>query len=357
MNDLLKQLKDLRTEEKLGGLSGARRSSISETIQKAVTLPEEEVKQTPSFLSYYKFISVQFISKPIVAGAAAFVILGGGWLSSVNAASQSLPGDHLYGLKIASEQLQLKLSSKEHKAVLHTEFASKRYDEVSKLRANPEREVHAQNALSAMKRELELAAAELEALSESGNVEAVKVALETHQNLENLNRAAGDSAKPQISEEDVAAIREVQESTNEVEETVYNALTKDEGEGKPEAERIDIEKLFKREMQAMRARIASNIGRIIVLRGVSESGVYAQETTLAEEEFAMTKMEDRLIEAQNFMGIGGTKRAFQLLGEIEDDLAAIESQLAGIEIAIVQASVSAAEEVEDSLILDVQEAE
>lgn len=354
MNDLLKQLKDLRNEEQLGALSDARRSSISETIQKAISLPEEEIEVKPSFLSYYKFVSVQFISKPIVAGAAAFVLLAGGWLSSVNAASQSLPGDRLYGLKIASEQLQLKLASKEHKAVLHTEFATRRFDEVSQLRLDPEREQHAQNALSAMKRELELAAAEIEELSERGSDDAVKVALEAHQNIESLNRAAGDSARPQVSEAEVEKIRVVQESTNEVEETVYNTLTKEEGEEQPEEERVDIEKLFKREMHGLRARIASNIGRIIVLRGISESGAYELDSDLSAEEFAMTEMEDRLIEAQNFMGIGGTKRAFQMLGEVEDELAGIESMLAEIEIAIIQGAEEVIEDAEDDLSQEIE---
>lgn len=77
-----------------------------------------------------------FAGRMALALLVAIVVPFTGWVTSVNAALLSVQGDTLYGLKIASEKVQISLSSsKQTEIKLRTEFASRRADEVIKLAA------------------------------------------------------------------------------------------------------------------------------------------------------------------------------------------------------------------------------
>jgi len=70
-----------------------------------------------------------------------FLIIGSissGWVASVSASMNSLPGDTLYSLKIATERAQLAFTGgANNKAKLQVEFAGRRLEEVSKIVENP----------------------------------------------------------------------------------------------------------------------------------------------------------------------------------------------------------------------------
>ena len=69
----------------------------------------------------------------------------------ISAAENSLPGDKLYGVKLAAEQAQLKLTFDEEKQVqLHLQLSKKRLEEARQVIAlqNPEREALALTALT-----------------------------------------------------------------------------------------------------------------------------------------------------------------------------------------------------------------
>lgn len=67
-----------------------------------------------------------------------------GWVTSVNAALGSVPGDTLYGLKIVSEKVQISLTTdRTTKIKLRSQFASRRADEVRKLAAKPDAQTNA----------------------------------------------------------------------------------------------------------------------------------------------------------------------------------------------------------------------
>ncbi|MBI4138647.1 hypothetical protein HY479_00660 [Candidatus Uhrbacteria bacterium] len=71
---------------------------------------------------------------PVLAVLSVFVVALGGSVASVSAAEQSLPGDFLYSLKLATEQARLALTSgKEEKLKLKVEFTGRRAEELKKV--------------------------------------------------------------------------------------------------------------------------------------------------------------------------------------------------------------------------------
>lgn len=78
----------------------------------------------------------------------------GGWITSVQAASNSLPGDALYHIKLASERTQVALASlsSDDRAVtgLHVAFAKRRLDEVNQVMKKPNGKKKAARATTAV---------------------------------------------------------------------------------------------------------------------------------------------------------------------------------------------------------------
>ena len=79
----------------------------------------------------------RFALQPMLVFVLVLGVGAGGWITSVQAASKSLPGDMLYSIKIASEKTQVALASlsQDERVVtgLRVAFATRRLDEVKKV--------------------------------------------------------------------------------------------------------------------------------------------------------------------------------------------------------------------------------
>ncbi|MEK7211597.1 MAG: DUF5667 domain-containing protein [Patescibacteria group bacterium] len=78
----------------------------------------------------------RFILRPALVVFLAFGVITSGWIASVSASLNSLPGDTLYSLKIATEKAQLVFVSGDNEARLQVELAGRRMEEVSKISEN-----------------------------------------------------------------------------------------------------------------------------------------------------------------------------------------------------------------------------
>ncbi len=75
-----------------------------------------------------------FVWKPMMTLVSLFILATGGSIMSVSAAEQSLPGDFLYGLKLATEQARLAwVSEKNERLKLKTEFTDRRVHELKEV--------------------------------------------------------------------------------------------------------------------------------------------------------------------------------------------------------------------------------
>ncbi len=79
---------------------------------------------------------MRLVGRPVLATFSIVgLVLGSGF--SVSASQMALPGDALYGLKIASEKVQVALTfDKKESAKIHVELAGKRINEIKKIKEN-----------------------------------------------------------------------------------------------------------------------------------------------------------------------------------------------------------------------------
>ena len=341
--DILSQLKELKSHPEAGGVSRDLHAQLKTRISEAVAENHDAQAEysVADGVLYYRFLFRDFISKPVMAGAAAFILLIGGWFTSVNAASESLPGDSLYGVKIVAEQLQLRLSTADRKAILHTEFAQHRYQEAIALETVEGGGAHVEKTLEAFRTEIGLAQSELENLKDTEA--STEVAIAVDEKLDELNAVIGSTSDPQTNVEETEQVADALVVTGAIEETVYNTVARRAESEAGGISKIELDRLFKGSSDALLAREASNLGRVHVIEAALATNepladfVLPGASTLSDLGGRITETLTRLDAARGFISARGIDSAFATLQEIDESLTAIEAELATIEIAIVNA--------------------
>lgn len=356
--DIIKELKNLKNSREAGWVSSdvkeRNRAHLMEAIQHNET--EDAGYAFKGAIAYYHWVVNEFISKPVFVGAMAFVLLLGGWMTSVNAASNSLPGDTFYSLKLAAEQARLQLASSETRAILHTEFAQRRYEEALAIGVSPERHVYFEQTLDAFKEQIDLANVSLQELREMGSEETVKVASAVDQKIEELNAVIdGDGSQPKDMER-ASKVADARETTRQTEIAVVDAIVGSHEDAKPSVSNQDLEKLFREELTELRSREAFDLGRLAVIQdtiAANQEVLGSIELPVGESlnviEFNITEAGTNASEASNLFAASGYRAAFDILRDANAELLTIENQLARIEITIMNALAEAknAQETED----------
>lgn len=130
--------------------------------------------------------TVYTVVRPAFIFVLCFVLGTAGWITTVTASLESLPGDALYAVKIATEHTQVAvthaLQGREASAQLRVSFATRRADEVSKAVAtgSPADDKHrerVEQAVENLKTEVETVSAELKEVNQENPVAAARVAL------------------------------------------------------------------------------------------------------------------------------------------------------------------------------------
>ncbi|MCC7356882.1 hypothetical protein IT408_00010 [Candidatus Uhrbacteria bacterium] len=139
--DLLRRLRSLRSAER--ELSpdpdwvAKTREFLVLKIKQTEPIHESKTVHLQTWKALWQLIPSQFIQwarLPIFASVVAIIGLAGGSLLSVSAAERSIPGDFFYGLKLATEQARLALTSaKDEKLKLKTEFTGRRVEELKQV--------------------------------------------------------------------------------------------------------------------------------------------------------------------------------------------------------------------------------
>lgn len=336
MNELPKQLAALKTNPKAGWVSDDVRTRSRARLMEAIGAGEEQQKVFGS--SFFKFTFVDLVSTRIAAGAAVFVLILGGW-TTVNAASASLPGDTLYNVKRATEAAQLKFASTESKALLHSEFAQRRVEEVVALKesSDPVKVDRVGETIEAFNKEIEAAQTELRKLKDQGRAETVAVASQLDKSIDELENVI-DQADADVAA-DPATI-DVRDTAQEASDTVVDVVVETHEEEATELSARELEAMFQAEMREVTDRQAFDLGRLIVIQASVAADPELLEvahlpTGLDVMEFSLTSATDRLGEARSFIAAGGYRAAFDIMREIRAQLLTLETQLAEAEIAII----------------------
>lgn len=141
------------------------------------------VEKTSSFSQIRLFVNhfvpagvTHFFRGPLVATLSILAIIFGGSAASVSAAEQSLPGDFLYNLKLATEQARLALTSaKDEKLKLKLEFTSRRGDELKNVakQTGSKKQDRVVKAAEILKRDLKTVKEQLEDVNKGSTSEKV----------------------------------------------------------------------------------------------------------------------------------------------------------------------------------------
>lgn len=340
MANLLKQLEALKDRAEAGGLDRAVHEANKARLLQAIGHEEKAEASSPM---YYSWMARSFISKPMAVGVTGFLIMTSGWMTTVSASSNSLPGDRLYSVKLIAEKAQLQLASLDRKAVLHTEFAERRLMEATELRAQ---EVEAKPelvraAMDAYKKELASAQNNLQELKDEKNEAMVATATEVQGKLDSLEVAIDAAAAATDTVEDSAEVLAAKESSRAVEEVAINAVVEvHEGESTAKSEK-ELNELFRRQLGAIEARGAFDEHRLETIRAAIEANpdvLGPAEAAVGDELKRLSaEIEDALEmvpDAMNAFALDGVRTAFDTLQGADAILLGIESRIAEIEFTI-----------------------
>lgn len=321
-------------------------------------LPDAVFESSPSGAGYLVGFMQSLIYKPVAATAAAFVFLAGGWMTT-SAAQSSLPGDTLYNVKLIAERAQLQLASLDRRAVLHTEFAGRRLEEVAALQRavmqEPRRAQYIPETVTAYQQEIASATNDLQALQTQDQSQALATATTVLSQVEMLSQNATElSVSLSVTEmqDDLEGIvtqevaEQVTQTTDAIAEVATDVAINAHEAAPSEDSRYEMENLFRNllgSIEARRAMILHRIENIEEITGaqkelLAQAGVVLpKKETFSEMTEIVEEMDAPLPTIMDNFAAGGYRTAVESLQEMESVLALMENELTAIEESIVTA--------------------
>ena len=348
MKTLKSYFASLRASKRFGAVSADRENDLRAKVFARIgeyersagysfAAPNAEKAVAAFRPDYATYFFQNFISKPVVASAASFVILAGGWLTTVSAAD-SLPGDTLYNVKLITERAQLKLASLDQRAELHTEFAERRLQEVNALQEaaknEPERATLIRQTVNAYQEQLASATQDLRQLQQENESQAVAVASSVREQM--------DAITASLPEEVV----DVDNATQEAQQAATNVAVEIHEKTPSELSKREIEAMFKRDLGDVEARQTLLLNRMLRIESLlvqektylAQQGVVVmQKTELAAMQEDVEEMSLQISSITSGFVAGGYRTALDNLQKIKTDFHAYEVKLTEVEFNLTQA--------------------
>ena len=331
--DIITQLKKLRTEPRAGYVGEEKRVASRDRLMSAITVSGHRAPWTPFVaLEFIRFSFSDIVTKPVTA-MASFVILALASLTTVSAASQSLPGDTLYGVKLVSERAQLSLTGADKRAVLHTEFAERRFQEIVELSSAQEpNQILVANAVHAFKREVAYATQEIQNLQNSSTTSLLNQVSVVTDRFDALNSVVADTSFAQTPDISTDIKQTTSTATNQVVDAIVGAH---EVEPQPTSG-IELRKLFQTRMNKIIQRRTFSLGRIEVIETHASFTKISSRSEMATLRRRVDALTDPMSEASNLVAAGGYRSAFDNLREVESILDQIESDISAVEFKLIE---------------------
>jgi hypothetical protein len=334
MNDLLRQLKSRRDDPKFGAVSSVEKARAKAMLLSAIGGEEVQVSRFEEVFATTGFYFRGFVSMPVTVVVAFFVIAFGGSLTTVRASS-SLPGDSLYSVKLATERAQLRLASREKKAMLHTEFAKRRLDEATAVAGeSDEAKAKVQVAMNGFSAQIVEAQADLEKLREEKTSEASTIASAVDEKLKSLTSEIQGEVN---TEEEMHAIEVATSASNTAVAVIVEAHEeqKDDTTTKENAKRA-----YQNRFTSIKERQNFDLARIERIRALAGTNPTITQEQLGELEYNVNSVSSALFDSLDFAAQSSYRTAFDLLATAEGHLLTIEALLAEVEDAIIFANSS-----------------
>ena len=340
---LLKALRDLRTSPLVGGdvsrvFLEKNWDELSTRLHLSQPPTSAQMVHRVDYLWHVVRHSIGLSLRPIVFGVSAMVLLLGGWSATVNASVGTLPGDTFYSLKLVSERVQVRLARAEVRPKLHAEFASRRLQEISELsvsgRVDTKDQLRA--AIASFKEEMNLAQASLKEVQSTEPEEVAAIALVLDQKNQEFTSFIERSSETITGEVGAEAIQDVKDVVATNTQEVHETLVETHEQHASTSTTQTLEQTFQnsyRETQARSARIVQRIDVLVALDPTRLSnGSVSLSPQVGEWRQVLLLVRSQQDEAAKLFGIGGFRRAFELIHEAETTLGELEQSIAAIEI-------------------------
>lgn len=364
--ELKKKLKGLKTRD--GRVNPDKewviksKIDLMNSISNSSLVVNEKVglKKVNSFIDL--FVPKEFLlyARPLAISALAFVIVVGGWIAGVSASQDSLPGDVLWGVKLAGEKTRLVIASvggsKEKEAGLHLEFASNRAGEIKEVVIKEEstKKVESINtAVDSLKKSMESASKTLEDAATEGMSGVLEIAANTDKKVEKILVDLKESQKVAKAEgiEDINGINKVEDQMKAVSKVVEDMSVKTIGVLVSKTEDTSINEEVKTEVKEMiKTQVGKHLDKVAedfnetkqvvqgatnlvassTFYGINSEGVQniASSSTLSTNTLAIVKeteqkveqagvqIEKTLIEAKDLLNQENVVSAFEKMKEV-----------------------------------------
>ncbi len=356
INAQLKALRVLKDHPSFGGRSVDFDNAEEAKLMAAIghtSLATPTRYGVREWFEFFRATMGPVVARSFAGATAGLVLLLGGWMTTVNAATNSVPGDSLYGLKLITEQVQLRLASLEQRAVLHTEFAERRLQEVVTLQQSSSvNEENVRVAFDGFTREVSSANSDLSALQQTGSTDAVATAGKIEEKLASLDAMLDQS----VATGDANAIAVVQgaiDASQSAQTAAVAVVVDSHAETETVESTTEMQQMFMRQLGELEARQSFDLHRVDVLRKARANDDPRLDTVdlpttseLGVIEKNIKSAEVTLNQATSEYGNGNFRTAFDMLNGVDGTLQQIEYGMAQAEIAITQAMTTANDELQ-----------
>lgn len=337
--ELIHLLSQAKTSPEFGGdLLDADREQGWMKISEGLGFDAQDAQSSyrlRDYIQYYAWSARRGMVQQVMVTLVVCLVAFGGWAGAVNASFNSVPGDILYPVKLVSEKLQLTFAaSAQRRVTLQTEFAGRRLHEVTQITHSdvdqkPER---IRAAVQDFKRKLASANKQLEELKRENPEEAVTVATAIDQNVQAYDQLLDAEAldAPTESEQDV---EEAREAASESDTQVVTTLVESHETAGSVMTKEAVKRSFQDRYESIKQRIAFSFGRLTVIERVVESrGAWQAQRQIIDARSGVSAHDRSLAAALDTMAAGGVRKAFELLDQISDEVAASEFIIAKLEL-------------------------
>lgn len=299
--------------------------------------PDHSQYTVADYLGYVRWEFTNAFMRPLAMTAGAAGLLLSGWVTTA-AASNSLPGDILYPVKLAGERVQIRFAgSTQDRIRLHTTFAERRLKEAIEITSGTavEKKGNMETVIAGLKGELDSAHGELAELETTDPKTAATLTAILSRKTDALSVLAQQTAIDAPADAKKEA-EEVKDAVKQAETQTVNALVRSFESTQEPISGAEVSQSFQREYQQASTRLALSRTRLSTLRlaatGLDVPEARALESFVTESLAALQGFDRSLADALNVMAAGGYRRAFAILQQADLVLDEQEPKIAQKEI-------------------------
>lgn len=342
---MISALKQLRSRTEFWSFSASEQEARSSAFMKRLGVEVTPHHYTLSErLEFYSYRFRQSVVRPAMVGVGLLVLVVGGWMTSVSAAYEAVPGDLLYPIKIASEQAQLTIATSDQaRAQLHMEFASRRLAEVSSISNSnaSDKTGRMKTAVDGFKNEVAETKTVMQNMQGSTDAVAVASALDTKASeytavIDQATQTLGNSANVtnDVTQEVAGARQDAEQASNDAVQVMVTSVE----EGSNENVAGDLKKSLQSKLVGIDQQVKLTLGRIAVIQHVADLGQVKMPngTDLHFMSSQLQHLNTQTNEAVNMIAAGGYRSALEVLAVVQSTIDKVEAQVVDLELIIVE---------------------